>query len=70
MSIKQEEYTIKWENTKSFEFIAKETGIPQPITIVKVEENADLATIWEDISRAVTKYFAGRLKKIGDEMVS
>jgi len=64
--------TIKltWENNNYFELKCKETEESDWLTILHVDENSDIEGLWDDIASICIAFFAQRMKKIKDAMVS
>ncbi len=65
--MKELEIKLIWENDTSFEMTSKQDA-EDIISIIKVGENGDLATIWEHIERICYAYFTSKLTSVGDEM--
>ena len=58
---------IKWENEAGFELTSKEDD-NETITIVKLEENACIGTIWDNVANICNDYFSHLMRRIGDDM--
>ncbi len=61
---------LEWENNQSFELRCKETDTSPWLTILHVDENSDIKGLWDDIAGICVDFFAQRMKKVKDEMVS
>ena len=57
---------LNWENSKSFSLTMKRDGTN--ITIVEVEENGCIASIWPDVQDICEVFFRTTVTTIGDEM--
>jgi hypothetical protein len=68
MAARQLVLIFQWENTKSFQLLAQEPGMENYLTIVRVEENSDLASLWHDVQDICEKYCLQQIKQIGNEM--
>jgi hypothetical protein len=62
--------TLTWENNESFELRCRETDESDWLTIIHVDENSDIKGLWDDIASICVDFFAQRMKKVKDEMVS
>jgi len=60
------EIKLKWENDNFFEMTAKTDS--EATTIVRVEENGCIETLWSHISSICKAYLAKQLDTIGEEM--
>lgn len=61
------ELEFKWNNNEFFELTSKEND-GEAITIVKVEENACIAKLWDNIQALAITFTAHLLERIGNEM--
>jgi len=61
------ELELKWNNNEFFELTSKEND-GEPITIIKVEENACIVKLWDNIQALAVTYVAHLLERIGNEM--
>lgn len=61
------ELTVKWENGAAFEVTAKEDAGPT-VTIVKAEENGDMAALWSAITDVMERYIKTLMARIGKDM--
>lgn len=61
------ELTFQWENDKFFEMTAKH-GQDEKIQIVRIEENANIAELWDYIAGICKNYTGSVVDKIGKEM--
>jgi len=68
MAAKQLVLIFQWENTKSFQMLAQEPEMTEYLTIVRVEENSDLASLWRNVQEICEKYCLDQIKQIGTEM--
>lgn len=59
--------TLDYENGKSFEMKVKE-GADPTISIVKVQENSNISSIWTNVSSICNTYFASLVEAAGSEM--
>lgn len=57
---------LKWENEKSFEFTEDEND--KVLSIIKVEENGNIATLWPQIQKICCDTFNSKMEAIGQEM--
>ncbi len=62
--------TLEWENTKSFEMKCREEEGQNWLTILHVDENSDIRGLWDNIAGICIDFFAQRMKKVKDAMVS
>lgn len=62
------ELTFKWENTVTFEVTARDNG--SPLTIIKMDENDDIANLWPAASDLVERYMKSLMARIGKEMAA
>jgi len=69
MTEKQRTIKFKWENGKYFEMTEKE-GDGETLTIIRVEENSNIAALWGNIAAICTNYLMKVIKVAGDEMKS
>jgi len=69
MTEKQRTIKFKWENGKYFEMTERE-GDGETLTIIRVEENSNIAALWDSITKICADYLAMIVKNIGDEMKS
>lgn len=58
---------LKWENGVSFEMMEK-VGEGDTLSVIKIEENADIASIWTNISRICGTVWAKHMRNIGSDM--
>lgn len=61
------ELKVTWENTASFEVTVKEDAGPV-LTVVKADENGNLAAMWPALTDAVERYIKALMSRIGKEM--
>jgi len=57
---------LKWENNVSYEMTVTEGD--KTISIVKVEENGHIETLWPHIQNICNQYFQEKIEAIGVEM--
>ncbi|KKL71580.1 hypothetical protein LCGC14_2093510 [marine sediment metagenome] len=69
MALIEIEIMLKWENGVSFEMTEKEDD-GAVVSIIKVEENANIASIWPHIREVCKAQIEGYLNRVGDEMKS
>ena len=61
------EFKLTWENNVSFTLTAKKDAEPVK-TIVSLEENGQIGTLWEHVQAICTDYFRTELDDIGATM--
>ncbi len=61
------ELTLTWENNVSFALTAKKDAAAVK-TIVSLEENGQIGTLWEHVQAICTDFFRGELDDIGATM--
>ena len=66
MAEQELEMTFKWENDESFEVIIQEDG--EPKTLVKMDENGDIASLWSSVSDLLERYIKSLMTRIGKDM--
>jgi len=69
---KELEIKIKWQNAAYYEMKAKCEHCEDEdfITIVKVDENTNMARIWPNVEAICQDYFESHMRDIGTEMRS
>lgn len=61
------EVTLKWKNADFFEMSIKADSDPK-VKIVRVEENGNLAALWDNIKKICVDTFSSEIDSIGEEM--
>jgi hypothetical protein len=68
MAAKQLIFIFDWENKKVFEMRAAEPEALSYTSIVRVEENSNIGSIWGNIQEICESYIHGQISQIGAEM--
>lgn len=70
MSAKDITIKLIWQNNVEFRMTSKEDGIPPPpaVTVLLVEEDGQISTMWGAITSVCITYFQQALARIGEEM--
>ena len=68
MAQKQTIVILRWENGKSFEMLAQEEGAQDYITVVKLDENSDIAALWDSVQTICETYLKKQIAEVGAEM--
>ena len=68
MAAKQVVILFQWENGKSFQMLVQEPGMENYLTIVRIEENSDIGSIWNNTEEICKTYVKQQIYKIGEEM--
>ena len=58
--------TFKWENKKAFEL--KSDNDVEKVTIIRVEEDGNIALLWSNIEAVCSLYVKAELEKMGKDM--
>jgi len=58
--------TFKWENKKAFEL--KADNAAENVTIIRVEEDGNIALLWSNIEAVCSLYVKAELEKMGKDM--
>ena len=67
MAEKQIEITLTWQNNVSFLMKLKEHG-EEYKDVISLEENSDIASIWDNIAQICNITFRDHVSAIGEEM--
>ena len=62
------ELTFKWENRVGVKVEANNNG--DSLTILKMDENGDIAALWPHAQELLMKYCLAQLQRIGAEMAA
>jgi len=65
---KEIEITLDWQNGDHFKMLAKLENSDEKVTVVEMEENGHLATLWGHLEQICITFFRENLAKIGKEM--
>ena len=61
---------LTWENGNYFELRCKETDESPILTILHVDENSNIEGLWNNIAGICVDFFAQRIKRVKDDMMS
>lgn len=61
-------FKLKWENSNHFTMTC-DNG-EENKTVVQIEENGHIATLWPDVESICAKFFLEKVQEVGKEMKS